>query len=97
MNITESLFRWFIAATLTASLAAIVVIFVQHLLRRRIGARLRYALWLIVLVRLVVPVFPHSPVSLFNAIPTVTEIKKAVSSLSFQQDKPGAKGGNSVK
>lgn len=97
MNIAESLFRWFVASTLTASLAAIVVMAVQHLLRRRISARLRYTLWLIVLVRLVLPVFPHSPVSLFNALPNIIDIKKAVSELPFQQGKPAAESENSAK
>ncbi|WP_136607341.1 M56 family metallopeptidase [Paenibacillus dokdonensis] len=97
MHIAESLFRWFVASTLTASLAAIVVIVVQHLLRRRISARLRYTLWLIVMVRLVLPVFPHSPVSLFNALPNIIDIKKAVSELPFQQDRPAGESENSAK
>ncbi len=52
MSVAESLFGWFALSTLTASLAAVLVMAVQHVLRRRIGARLRYALWLIVLARL---------------------------------------------
>ncbi|MGN7359073.1 M56 family metallopeptidase [Paenibacillus sp. SAF-054] len=97
MNIAESLFRWFVAATLTASMAGLVVMAVQRLLRRRMSARLRYALWLIVLVRLVMPVFPHSPVSLFHALPTYSDIKNAVSGIPFPQDKPATESFNSVK
>ncbi|MWV46386.1 M48 family metalloprotease [Paenibacillus sp. HJL G12] len=97
MNIAESLFRWFVASTLTASLVAIVVMAVQHLLRRRISARLRYSLWLIVLARLVLPVFPDSPVSLFNVFPAISDIKNAVAHLPSQQDKPRTETGNSIK
>ncbi|RJG22495.1 hypothetical protein DQX05_17775 [Paenibacillus thiaminolyticus] len=61
---------------------------VQHLFRRRIHARLRHALWLIVLLRLMLPVLPQSPVSLFNAVPALTDIKNAVFGLSYQLGKP---------
>lgn len=88
MNITESLFSWFVASTLMASAVAVVVLAVQHLFRRRIHARLRHALWLIVLLRLMLPVLPQSPVSLFNAVPTMTDIKNAVFGLSYQLGKP---------
>lgn len=75
MDIAERLFNWFVASTLMASAVAVVVLAVQHLFRRRIHARLRHALWLIVLLRLMLPVLPQSPVSLFNAVPALTDIK----------------------
>ncbi|MCM3039465.1 M48 family metalloprotease [Paenibacillus motobuensis] len=88
MDIAERLFNWFIASTLMASAVAVVVLAVQHLFRRRIHARLRHALWLIVLLRLMLPVLPQSPVSLFNAVPTLTDIKNAVFGISYQLGKP---------
>ncbi|BFH59633.1 M56 family metallopeptidase [Paenibacillus azoreducens] len=97
MNIAESLFSWFVASTLMASAAAIVVLLVQHLFRGRISARLRHALWLIVLLRLVLPVLPQSPFSLYNAVPTLTDIKNAVSGFAFRLDKPAEKSENSLK
>ncbi|GAA0380890.1 M56 family metallopeptidase [Paenibacillus motobuensis] len=84
MDIAERLFNWFVASTLMASAAAFVVLAVQHLFRRHIHARLRHALWLIVLLRLMLPVLPQSPVSLFNAVPAWTEIKNAVIGFSHQ-------------
>ncbi|KHF37541.1 BlaR1 peptidase M56 [Paenibacillus sp. P1XP2] len=95
MSVAESLFGWFALSTLTASLAAVLVMAVQHVLRRRIGARLRYALWLIVLARLMLPVVPESPVSLFNMMPEAADIKKAVSGLLFSQDEPASEAENS--
>ncbi|GAV12787.1 M56 family metallopeptidase [Paenibacillus sp. NAIST15-1] len=88
MDIAEHLFNWFVASTLMASAVAVVVLAVQHLFQRRIHARLRHALWLIVLLRLMLPVLPQSPVSLFNAVPTLTSIKNAVFGLSYQLGKP---------
>ncbi|UNK15931.1 M48 family metalloprotease [Paenibacillus sp. N3/727] len=90
MDIAEHLFNWFVASTLMASAVAVVVLAVQHLFRRRIHARLRHALWLIVLLRLMLPVLPQSPVSLFNAVPAWTDIKNAVLGVSYQLNKPDA-------
>lgn len=87
MEIAERLFNWFVASTLMASVAAVVVLAIQHLFRRRIHARLRHALWLIVLLRLMLPVLPQSPVSLFNAVPAWTDIKNAVFGFSYQWNK----------
>ncbi|MDR9853566.1 M56 family metallopeptidase [Paenibacillus sp. VCA1] len=95
MSVAETLFGWFALSTLTASLAAVLVMAVQHVLRRRISARLRYALWLIVLARLMLPVVPESPVSLFNMMPEAADIKKAVSGLLFSQDEPATEAENS--
>src|SRR5438477_12161804 len=53
-------------ASWQASLLAVVVLIVQKLLGRRFGGRGRFALWAIVLVRLLVPVLPESRFSLFN-------------------------------
>ncbi|KKO53210.1 M56 family metallopeptidase [Paenibacillus sp. DMB20] len=97
MIMTESLFSWFVASTLMASAAAAVVLAVQRLFRGRISPRLRHALWLIVLLRLMLPVLPQSPVSLFNAVPTFTDIKNAVLGFSFQLDKPATRAENSQK
>src|SRR5262249_40931836 len=49
-----------------ASLLALVVLIVQKLLGKRLGGRGRYALWSIVLVRLLLPVLPESRFSIFN-------------------------------
>src|SRR6266480_2942255 len=56
-----------------ASVLAAVVLLVQFALRQRIAARWRYALWGIVLLRLMIPVTPSSPWSLFNVAPQGTE------------------------
>ncbi|WP_195575104.1 M56 family metallopeptidase [Paenibacillus sp. 1001270B_150601_E10] len=97
MDIAEILFKWFVASTLTASAAAVLVLAVQYLFQRRIHARLRHALWLIVLLRLVLPVLPQSPVSMFNAVPALSDIKKAVIGFTYQLNKPDTISENSQK
>src|SRR5688500_261117 len=52
-----------------AAVLAAIVLAVQWLTRGRLPARWRYNLWLLVLLRLVIPVTPASPFSLFNLSP----------------------------
>ncbi|USG66543.1 M56 family metallopeptidase [Brevibacillus ruminantium] len=50
-----------------------------------LSARLQHALWLIVLVRLLLPDFPSSPASIFNV---ATHIKNAVSMIHVEGNSP---------
>jgi len=64
-----------VRATLAASLLVMVILTMQFVLRRHLSARARYALWLVLILRLVTPAaipvhFPHSvgqPVSVTGA------------------------------
>jgi len=60
MNTLDSLFTWFLTATIRASLLALAVLALQVALRRRLAARWRYALWLPVVLVLVAPQLPES-------------------------------------
>src|SRR5438046_1669163 len=69
-------------ASWQASLLAVVVLIVQKILGKRLGGRGRFALWAIVLIRLLIPVLPESRFSVFNlmhrarqpiAVPVVVE------------------------
>ena len=59
-------FDWTLRTTWSASILIGLVFLLQWLLRDKLAPRWRYALWLVVLVRLVVPITPESAVSLFN-------------------------------
>ena len=59
---------------ISSSVLILVLVILRLALRDKISARLQYALWLLVLVRLLVPVsFFHSPVSVAEAAAPVTE------------------------
>ncbi len=60
MNTLHAIFDWLIAVSLRASLLTLVVFLLQAALRRHLTARMRYALWLPVLIVLLMPVFPQS-------------------------------------
>ena len=64
-ELTEALFR----ATWQASVLVAFVLVAQWILGAKLPARWRYNLWLIVLVRLALPITPSSRLSVYNFIP----------------------------
>jgi beta-lactamase regulating signal transducer with metallopeptidase domain/ankyrin repeat protein len=66
----EQLFGWLLAASWQASVLALFVLVIQRILGSRLNPRWRYALWMLVILRLVLPVLPESTLSLFQFAPT---------------------------
>lgn len=70
----SQIFDWIVTTSLRASLVVLAIVALQHLLRKKIGARARYALWLPVALVLLTPAFPESRWSVqtvFVAAPAV--------------------------
>lgn len=59
-------FRWVLQTTWQAAVLAGLILLAQRLLRNRLPPFWRYGLWLLLVVRLLVPVPPQSPFSIFN-------------------------------
>lgn len=55
---------WLLAASLRASVAALVILIVQTALGRHLPARWRFGLWVPFVIMLIVPALPDSPLSL---------------------------------
>ena len=69
---------------ITSSVLILVVISLRHFLKGKISLRMQYALWALVLVRLLVPVSPlESPISIMNAIETATSVQEELASGSI--------------
>jgi beta-lactamase regulating signal transducer with metallopeptidase domain len=64
-----SVLAWLFDATIKSSTVILLVAAVQWTIGRRVQARWRHALWLLVVVRLLLPVVPSSRWSLFNLFP----------------------------
>ncbi len=80
MNTLTLLFDWLLATSLRASLLTAAVFLLQAALHRHLTARMRYALWLPVLIVLLMPVFPQSSWSIetvFAAPPQPVQITPA--------------------
>ena len=69
MALVSPLFKWILISSAQASVLACLVLLAQALLRDRIHARWRWALWLLVVARMCLPWAPESPVSIFNLTP----------------------------
>src|SRR4051812_6274649 len=68
---------WVARAGAEACVVAALVLLAQRLLRGRISARWSYNLWLLVLLRLVLPALPASRVSPFNLLPRLGPVKQS--------------------
>ncbi|HWS73436.1 MAG TPA: M56 family metallopeptidase [Thermoanaerobaculia bacterium] len=64
-----SALAWLFDATIKSSIVILLVVAVQLTVGRRVQARWRHALWLLVVVRLLLPAVPSSRWSLFNLFP----------------------------
>ena len=64
-----ALVGWTLQATAKGSVTILLIALAQRLIGRHISARWRYALWLVIVLRLVVPVAPSSAWSVFNLVP----------------------------
>jgi bla regulator protein BlaR1 len=62
----ETLFTWLLTASWQASVLAILILTAQRLLGGRLNPRWRHALWLLVVVRLLLPALPESALSVFQ-------------------------------
>ena len=64
----DPLLEWLWRASWQASVLVGLVLLVQALLRSKLTPRWRSALWWLVLIRLVMPVVPEAPWSVFNYV-----------------------------
>ncbi|MHC1766565.1 MAG: M56 family metallopeptidase [Verrucomicrobiia bacterium] len=62
-------FEWVLQVSWQASLLAGLVLLAQRIFRERLSANGRFALWILILLRLALPASIESPVSIFNAAP----------------------------
>ncbi|MBI1194858.1 MAG: tetratricopeptide repeat protein [Gammaproteobacteria bacterium] len=66
-GLASAAFQQILSASAVAALLILLTLGLQTALRKRVPARWRFILWMPVLVRLLVPALPESPVSLLNA------------------------------
>jgi beta-lactamase regulating signal transducer with metallopeptidase domain len=65
----EVLFFLVLRISWQASILVLLVLAAQYLFRKQLPQRWRYVLWLLVLVRLLLPVLPASPFSIYRIMP----------------------------
>ncbi|MGH4122428.1 MAG: M56 family metallopeptidase [Clostridium sp.] len=66
MLLVISIFKWVLYSTALASVLSLIILLFKLLLKDKLGVRWHYAIWLIVIIRLLIPYGPQSSLSVFN-------------------------------
>lgn len=74
MHMLSQFFEWALRASWQGAILVVAVLFAQLVLRRQLNARWRFNLWLLVVLRLLMPFSPESAVSVFNFVKPHSEI-----------------------
>ncbi|RXZ77581.1 M56 family metallopeptidase [Paenibacillaceae bacterium] len=69
MIVLETLFALILNASLAAALIVLLLLFIRKWFHLRLTPRFIHVLWMLVLIKLLVPVGPSSSISLFNLVP----------------------------
>jgi beta-lactamase regulating signal transducer with metallopeptidase domain len=75
-------FDWLLWASLQGAVLIILIVIIQKILRRRLPVHWHYLLWLLLLIRLVVPWLPESKMSIFNLVPRSVQQGRIIESFS---------------
>jgi bla regulator protein BlaR1 len=85
MSFAGTLAAWLFAATWKGTLLVVLVLALHHFGRGRIAPRWLHALLLVAFVRLLVPVAPGAPFSLFNLLPSRTPMAMPLRAIKTRQ------------
>ncbi len=68
-------FLWLLKSTTQASVLICVILFVQILFGKKLGLRWYYCLWMLLIVRMLLPWSPQSKASVYNFVPEAGQVK----------------------
>ncbi|HHV17740.1 MAG TPA: hypothetical protein GXZ27_02630, partial [Thermoanaerobacterales bacterium] len=85
MSILEKIFLRVLYSSLTATVVVLLILFLKKVFKDKFTPRFHYILWVLVLIRLLIPYAPESNLSLFNILPNNTQ------NLSFKITIPKSK------
>ncbi len=69
MKLIETVFYLMLTASLASTVIILLLLLIRKLLYKHLGPRIFHVLWFLVLIKLLIPIAPQSPVSLFNLVP----------------------------
>ncbi|HHH75557.1 MAG TPA: hypothetical protein ENL03_00865, partial [Phycisphaerae bacterium] len=73
MEFLVSVANWLVGVSLQGAILVMVILAVRWAFGKRLQARWRFALWLLLLARLVLPAGPTSSMSIYNLLPSLPE------------------------
>jgi len=93
MTYFQPFFGWLLQTTLIASVVICLILLIQKILGGKLGPRWSHALWLVLLIRMILPWAPSSRVSLSNLIPSWDrQIQREQPSEATEQQGPSHAG-----
>ena len=97
MQAISSIFDWIIFSSLMGSILVFLILGVKFAFKSALGANWHYYIWFLLLLRLIVPFTPESPVSVFNFVKldSLESVFSSHVSSSYDMKKPSTEMGNS--
>lgn len=81
------LYKWVLYLSLSASILILFVLLIKRLLKQKFRLQIQYAIWILILIRLIMPVLPKTSFSIFNAVPVFLNRPPVVSAIdNFDYD-----------
>lgn len=68
----DKLFNVVLTTSIYASVVGLTLIFIKGLLKSRLNAKWQYIVWIVLMLKLIMPFGPEASFSLFNAVPDVS-------------------------
>jgi beta-lactamase regulating signal transducer with metallopeptidase domain len=68
----ENIFNIVLTTSAYAAIVGLVIVFMKYLLRNKLNAKWHYFIWIVLILKLLVPFGPESAYSLFNALPQIS-------------------------
>ena len=65
----ELVFNWVIKSSIMASILAVLILLVKYALRNKLAAKWQYAIWILLIIRLLIPYDIQSPWSIYSLLP----------------------------
>lgn len=63
------IFNWVIRSSFMASILAVLILLVNYALRNKLDAKWQYAIWMLLIIRLLIPYDIQSPWSIYSLLP----------------------------
>ncbi|MCC3868642.1 M56 family metallopeptidase [Terrisporobacter mayombei] len=76
----ENIWGYIVGATVFGSATGLIILLIKTLLKNKINKRYAYLLWIILVIKLIIPFGPESNISLFNSIPINSNMENILSS-----------------
>ncbi|WP_018590796.1 M56 family metallopeptidase [Terrisporobacter glycolicus] len=76
----ENIWGYIVEATIFGSVTGLIILLIKTLLKNKINKRYAYLLWIILVIKLIIPFGPESNISLFNSIPINSNMENILSS-----------------